>query len=83
MKVSDQGQVQGGADEQLGLRSSGTDSAEQELSRLRILLDKDDQGKEPDGETFVTKELWPGEIMFSEELDTNSIDWIGVSDIFL
>ena len=62
---------------------NSTESAMQQLSSLSILFDTGDRGEEPEGETFVTKELWPGEIMFSEEPDTTLIDWTGVSDIFL
>jgi hypothetical protein len=62
---------------------NSTENAIQELSNLRILFENENQGGEPEGETFVTKELWPGGIMFLEELDTSLIDWTGVSDIFL
>ena len=66
--------------------SSGSDPAGiaiQELSNLGILVESEDRREEPETEMFVTKELWLGEIMFSEAPDTTLIDWTGVSDIFL
>jgi len=71
----DQGLVHSSADSQQDLKScsdkSEHDAIQQELSDLRVLF-----GEGQEDETLLATELWPGAMMFTEQLDVSCLSAI-------